>query len=116
MENSNRERDEFDRWNTRQTVFQWEHSEKETELREILRTRGVTELDLVPMALSVYETACSERRDQARESSNKVQLESALESRKREESTATEFQNRTMEISSAIKKFAQEIGLVDAED
>lgn len=116
IENSDRERIEFQRWSTRRATLQTKISENEAELREILRARGVADLDSVAKALSAYETACSERGKQSREFSKKVQLESALESRQREESTAVEAQSRNTEIGSVIKKLALEIGLAEAED
>ena len=116
IENSDQERIEFQRWSTRRATLQTEISENEAELREILRARGVADLDSVAKALSAYETACSERGKQAREFSKKIQLESALESRQREESTAVEAQSRNTEIGSVIKKLALEIGLAEAED
>ncbi len=93
-----------------------ETSSRETELAEILRTRGVTALDPVSIALEAYEAACIERDRQAREASQRNHLEAALESRKREEATAADVDRRSKEASSSLQELARNVGLPDAND
>jgi len=106
----------LEHWSERRDELQVETSSRETELAEILRTRGVTALDPVSIALEAYEAACTERDHQARVASQRNHLESALESRKREEATAADVDRRSKEASSSLQELARNVGLPDAND
>lgn len=116
IEQATQDGQNLERWSERQDEFQAESSKRETELEEILRSRGVTNLHPVSVALEAYEAACAERDQQARTASQKNHLESALESKKREEATAADIERRRNESNSSLQEIARQVALPDAND
>jgi hypothetical protein len=104
------------RWGAQENDLKEEVSRTERMLAETLRTWGVTDPQPVVTALEAYEDACKERDRQAREAARRTQLESAYESRKRQEAIAADAERRRKEASTSLRKAAEGLVLQGAND
>ncbi|MDO8750942.1 MAG: AAA family ATPase [Dehalococcoidia bacterium] len=104
------------RWGDQENELKEEARRTEVVVVEALRTRGVIDPQPVAAALEDYVDACKERDRETREAARRTQLESAYESRKRQEVIAADSERRRKEAITSLQKAVEGLASQSAND